>query len=435
MHELRLSLVVTLALLGVLAESAWLAAQDFDRPPIRYSESTPANVITRLQEKLDSGQAKLTHDTAHGYLASVLQALAVGVDSQTLVFSKSSVQARYISPQTPRAIYFSDDVYVGWPQLGNALEISAVDPQLGAVFYTLDQSPADNPKFIRQGESCLNCHSAARIGGIPGHIVRSHFVDEGGHVMPSEGIVEVNYTTPLSKRWGGWYVTGTSGAQPHLGNFFASGYEVPDPIDNSAGENVTSLADRFDVKPYLSPHSDIVALMVMEYQALVENRLTRANFATRQALDLERQLPPQAGQEEGTHLPITTQAIQRAGDELLDALLFVGEAKLTAPIKGVSGYSESFSQRGPRDAKGRSLRDLDLTERMFRYPCSYLIYSDSFNQLPVEVRDYVWQQLAEILTEETPPEKFKHLTAEDRKAIVEILRDTIPGLPQGLQQP
>jgi hypothetical protein len=433
MRDLRLPLVVTLAVLGVLAESAWLLAQDFDRSPIRYSESTPANAISRLQERLDSGQTKLTHDPAHGYLVSVLKALEIDIDSQTLVFSKSSVQARYISQKTPRAIYFSDDVYLGWPQSGNALEISAVDPQLGAVFYTLDQSPTDNPKFTRQGDACLNCHSAARIGGIPGHIVRSHIVDEGGHVIPSAGIVDVDYTTPLAKRWGGWYVTGTSGAQAHLGNFFARGYQVPDPIDNSAGENVTSLEDRFDVKPYLSPTSDIVALMVMEYQALAENRMTRANFVTRQALDLDQQFPRPAGQEEGTLLPTTIRTIQRAGDELVDALLFVGEAKLTAPIKGVSGFSESFARKGPRDGSGRSLREFDLNQRLFRYPCSYLIYSDSFNQLPTEVRDYVWQQLADILTAEKPPEKFSHLSAGDRQAIVEILRDTIADLPKSFQ--
>ncbi|MEZ6078994.1 MAG: hypothetical protein R3C56_25955 [Pirellulaceae bacterium] len=263
MRDLRLPLVVTLAVLGVLAESAWLLAQDFDRSPIRYSESTPANAISRLQERLIP--AKRTDTTPHGYLVSVLKALEIDIDSQTLVFSKSSVQARYISQKTPRAIYFSDDVYLGWPQSGNALEISAVDPQLGAVFYTLDQSPTDNPKFTRQGDACLNRHSAARIGGIPGHIVRSHIVDEGGHVIPSAGIVDVDYTTPLAKRWGGWYVTGTSGAQAHLGNFCAWLSSSRSDRQFLAGENVTSLEDRFDVKPYLSPTSDIVALMVMEY--------------------------------------------------------------------------------------------------------------------------------------------------------------------------
>ncbi len=429
MRAFRLPWVAILASVAMLIESRSLIGQEFDRPPIRYSESTPQNQISRLQARLESAETKLIFDESHGFLRSLLQELAVPVASQTLIFSKSSVQARYISPQTPRAIYFADDVYVGWCQAGNVLEISAVDPKLGTVFYTLDQKASAQPKFTRHGETCLNCHSAARNGGIPGHIVRSHIVDDGGHVMPSEGIVNVDYTTPLAKRWGGWYVTGTSGEQSHLGNFFARGYQVPDPIDNSAGENVTDLADRFDLKPYLTSTSDIVALMVLEYQTTVQNRMTRANFATRQALELEKQFPRQSDQRAESHLPMTIQTIQRVGDELVDSLLFVGEAKLTAPIHGATRFSEEFPQSGPRDRLGRSLRDLDLSQRLFRYPCSYLIYSDAFAQLPAEVSDHVWHRLSEALTGDNPPAQFDHLTADDRLAIVEILTDTFPNLP------
>lgn len=406
-----------------------LLAQDFDRPPIRYSESTPHNTISKLQTRLDSGKQQLAYDQNHGYLKSLLQALDVPVDSQMLVFSKSSVQARYISPATPRAIYFNDDVYVGFCVSGNVLEISAVDPELGTVFYTLDQKPSHQPSFTRHGETCLNCHSAARIGGIPGHIVRSHIADEDGHVIPSAGIHPVDYTTPLEQRWGGWYVTGTSGEQHHLGNFLVHGYNVPDQIDNSAGENVVNLADRFDVTRYLAPDSDIVALMVFEHQTQMHNRLTSANFATRQALYLETQMRQRAEQGDDQHLPITVRAIERAGDDVLDALLLVGEAQLTDAIAGTSGFAQSFAQRGPRDSQGRSLRELDLKRRLFRYPCSYLIYSESFQKLPREVHDYVWQRLSELLTAEQPPARFSHLSDTDRQDILAILRDTIPDLP------
>jgi len=214
-----------------------------------------------------------------------------------------------------------------------------------------------------------------------------------------------------------------------LGNFLVHGYNVPDKIDNTAGENVVSLADRFDVTRYLIPDSDIVALMVLEHQTLVHNRLISANFATRQALDLEAQLRQQTDLKTSQHLPLTKQAIERAGDALVDALLLVGEAKLTDAIKGTSGFADSFPQRGPRDSQGRSLRDLDLNHRLFRYPCSYLIYSDSFQQLPSEIRDYVWQRLSDVLTAQETPPKFSHLSNEDRQNIVSILRDTMPDLP------
>ncbi len=408
-------------------------AENFERPPIRYSESTPKNDISQLQADLDSGQQKLAYEPEHGYLKSLLQTLDIPVDSQTLVFSKSSVQARYISPATPRALYFNDDVYVGFCVSGNVLEVSVVDPSLGTVFYTLDQTQEEQPRFVRHVETCLSCHSSSRIGGVPGHLLRSHIVDQGGHVIPSGGIHHVDSTTPLAQRWGGWYVTGESGDQPHLGNFLVHGYKVPDPIDNTAGENVTSLADRFDVSPYLKPDSDIVALMVLEHQTRVHNYIVSANYATRIALYQEQQLPQEASPKTGDHLPTTMQAIQRAGDELVDALLMVGEVRLSAPIEGTSDFSKTFPNRGPRDDRGRSLRELDLTEQLFRYPCSYLIYSDAFAQLPKEVHDYVWQRLSEILTADTPSPKFRHISDDDRRAIVEILAATMDDLPASLR--
>ena len=45
-----------------------------------------------------------------------------------------------VSGRTPRALYFNDDVFVGYCQDGEVLEISVADPQLGAVFYTLGQA-------------------------------------------------------------------------------------------------------------------------------------------------------------------------------------------------------------------------------------------------------------------------------------------------------
>ncbi len=52
--------------------------------------------------------------------------------------------------------------------------------------------------------------------------------------------------------------------------------------------------------------------------------------------------------------------------------------------------------------KGASLRDLDLQTRLFKYPCSYLIYSDGFTQLPRRSRgDVVLQRIRAVLTGET----------------------------------
>lgn len=419
-------------LLAAVAGIVCLAAQaqdDFDQPPISYRSATPNNIVSRLQSDLDSGARTLRYDSDRGYLAAVLEALNVSHDSQMLVFSRTSLQVQRIRPQTPRAVYFNDDVYIGFCQSGDVLEISASDPQLGTVFYTLDQQKAAEPRFEQQFDNCLICHSSSRTKGVPGHLVRSLYVDAGGQPMFSAGSRTVNHTTPFEDRWGGWYVTGTHGKQSHLGNLVIRSRRVPEDVDNSQGHNVIDLADRFDVDRYLTPHSDIVALMVLEHQTMVHNYLTKAGFATRQALHHQATMNRALGYPEDKQLESTERRIQHAGDDLVEALLFADEAPLTGPIRGTSGFSESFSAMGARDEQGRSLRDFDLTTRLFRYPCSYLIESSAFDGLPQPMLDYVWRRLWDVLQGRDETETFAHLTPADRQAIREIIRDTKQDLP------
>jgi len=420
--------VSAIAVAFAVISTTSVSADDNERPPIEYSRSTPDNCVSKLQSRIQDGKLKLEYSDQLGYLPALLKALDVPVESQLLVFSKTSLQRHCISPRTPRAIYFNDDVYIGYCASGEMLEVSAVDPQLGAVFYTLDQTKADAPHFLRQTENCLVCHSSSRTEGVPGHLVRSLFVDAGGQPILSAGSYSVDHSTPLAQRWGGWYVTGTHGSQTHMGNLIVRGQEVRLPVDNAQGQNVTKLADRLAVENYLAPHSDLIALMVLEHQTLVQNHLTKANFAARQALQYEMEMNRTLGEPEGRRMESTTRRIQSAGNDLVEVLLLVDEAKLTAPISGTSDYASKFSRLGPRDDQGRSLRDLELQRRLFKYPCSYLIYSPAFDGLPREMRDYVWQRLWDVLS--NPNEaKFQHLSTEDRRAIVEILRDTKRDLP------
>lgn len=406
-----------------------LAIDENERPPIEYSVSTPDNCVSRLQAGLERGDAQLEYNDDRGYLDSLLEALNVPKESQLLVFSKTSLQRHRISPRTPRAIYFSDDVYVGFCRSGDVLEISAADPQLGAVFYTLEQTSQDTPRLLRQTENCMVCHSSSRTEGVPGHVVRSLFVDLSGQPLLSAGSFSVDHTTPLEQRWGGWYVTGTSGTQIHLGNLVVTGRDVKQPVENAEGQNVTQLTDRLALEKYLTPYSDIVALMILEHQTLVHNRLTKANYAARQALHYEQEMNRALRNPVDERLESTTRRIASAGDDLVEALLLVDEAQLTAPIHGTSGYAEQFAQAGPSDHQGRSLRDLDLQRRLFKYPCSYLIYSQAFDELPSEMLAYVWQRMWDVLTRPEEAGPYAHLSAEDRRAIVEILRETKPNLP------
>lgn len=424
LHSLRAPIATVFMIATTFA-----AADEFEQPPIEYSKSMPDNIVSQLQSRIDRSETELAFEDKCGYLQSLLTALHVPLESQMLVFSKTSLQQRRISPRTPRAIFFNDDVYVGYCASGDVLEVSAVDPKLGAVFYTLDQQPQASPRFERQTDNCLLCHANSRTQGVPGHVVRSLFVNQLGEPLLSEGSKSVDHTTALADRWGGWYVTGKHGRQTHLGNLIVHGRNVPRPVENSQGLNVTQLADRVQLDRYPSQYSDIVALMVFEHQTLVHNCITKANFATRQALDYQQMMNSTMEQPPNTPLESTTRRIQGAGDDLVDALLLVDEAKLAEPVSGVSGYAEAFARTGISDSQGRSLRQFDLQTRIFKYPCSYLIYSQAFDQLPKELLDYVWRRMWEVLAEDSDAKHFAHLSKEDKQAILEILRETKQTLP------
>ncbi|HEY1189843.1 MAG TPA: hypothetical protein VGE74_19495 [Gemmata sp.] len=425
---------LTLLLVTVCVTAAPAAAQidALERPPINYKTAQADNVIVALQKRIDAGRAKLKFADDLGYLPALLRELNVPPSSQVLVFSKTSFQRERITPKTPRALYFNDDVYVGFCLRGDVLEFSAVDTAIGTAFYTLDQEPAADgkPEFLRQRDNCLTCHASGATGGAPGHLVRSVFTDRSGMPVLSAGTFRTDHTSPFAERWGGWYVTGTHGAQTHMGNWLVENKKNPAEGGNAAGQNVRELKSRFTVANYLTPHSDIVALLVFEHQAEAHNRIARALIGTKQAHHYEETLNKDLGEPAGHRWDSAKRRIESAGDQLARYLLFSGEAKLEGPIAGTSAFAKEFAARGPFDKRGRSLREFDLKSRLFKYPCSYLIYSRGFAALPKEVKDHTLKRVHEVLTGGDTSAAFAHLSAADRKAVLEILRDTVPDLPE-----
>ncbi len=427
----RLIRSVLLAILAVTACTTAVRAQiDYEHPPINYLTSQPTDAVARLNAKLESGTLSLTYEPEKGYLPSVLSALNIRPTSQMLVFSKTSFQLSRISPRRPRAIYFNDNVYLGCVQQGDVLEISATDPDLGAVFYTLEQRKTDRPRFVRQTHRCLLCHGSSQTGGVPGHLARSVYPDRGGQPMFAAGTFRIDYRSPVKDRWGGWYVSGTHGPARHMGNVMVSDPHEPEQLDRERGANITDLSQLLDVSPYLTPHSDLIALMVMEYQIAVHNRLTSAGFRGRMTTRDAGIMNAALEREKGYESDSTRRRYDSAAADLVEVLLMAGEATLEAPVKGTSGFAEQFSARGPHDRQGRSLYQLDLKTRLFKYPCSYLIYGDSFDSLPDPVRIRVLRGLWEVLTGQNSDPKFSHLGRQDRAAILEIVRDTKRNLPR-----
>lgn len=412
---------------GLISTAGTLArgAESFEEAPIEYSRAQPDNRVSALESSLRQGETKLAFDEKFGYLPALLEKLGVSRDSQMLVFAKSSLQRKFISPDTPRAIYFTDDLYVGYCHEANEIEISTSDPKLGAVFYTLSQEKSDAPKLTRETQRCLLCHASPQTEQVPGLLVRSLFVGADGAPLVGEGLTRVDSTTPIEKRWGGWYVSGTHGPQWHHGNLLIYDRTQPKPWNSELGFNVTDLRARFDVSNYLTPHSDIVSLLVFEHQTSMHNLLTKANYVARQELHDVAQLEGSTDAAAEARRERAQRRINAAADALVRGLLFSEEARMSGPFIGTSGFADEFSQRGPQDSQGRSLREFDLQTRLFKYPCSFLIYSRTFDELPPAMLQAVAKKLHDELLG-PPGRRYVNISDEDRQAIAEILRETKP---------
>jgi len=426
----RYALKLVLAFIAhsmLVCSQAWTDDR-FEVPPINYSTTQPDDPVSRLQDAIGNGKVALSHDEQYGYLKSVLDALKVPVDSQVLVFSKTSFQSDRITPKTPRAVYFNDDIYVGTVQGGDILEISTADPKLGAVFYTLSQRESPKPEFIRQNSNCLQCHASTLTDGNPGHILRSLYVDERGFPILKAGTRLTTPASPFEERWGGWYVTGTHGSVRHMGNVIAQERERDATVDMEAGANRVELDARVNSKRYLAAHSDIVALLVLAHQTHVHNMITRANFETQYALQDQAVMDEILKRDPTVPSESTQHRIAGAGNKLIEAMICADEVALHDPVHGTSIFAINFAEAGQRDKQGRSLRELDLKDRLFTYPLSYLIYSPQFAALPHVMKEFVYRRLWEIFTA-TDTSDYPRLPLAQRQAIREILTDTLPDLP------
>jgi len=381
--------------------------------------AAPGDPAAALDARLASGQAHLEYRTGSGYLSSLLERLHIPVDSQVLVFSKTSLQVEHISPKTPRAIYFNDNVAVGAAQGGRIFEILAYDPKEGLAFYTLDTTKAAAPRLQRDGPECLSCHGQLNPWA-PGMIVANVVPEADGTPLPitTGKLFDITDTrTPYDQRWGGWYVTGTHGTMHHNGNVTLK--PDADGLDPHAGLNVTDLSGRLDLSKYLASSSDITALMTLEHQVGATNLIGQI-IAQMKSLE---EGAPAGGQR-------ATQADVDASIEILVRyLVYADEPALPSPVKGISQFADTFSAQGPRDAKGRGLHDLDLKTRLARYPLSWMIYSDAFASLDPKAKAKVYQRLFDILSGADRSAAFAKISAADKRAALEIAAATKLDLP------
>ena len=314
-------------------------------------------------------------------------------------------------------------MYIAWVPESDSIEIASLDPNLGPVFYILNQNENNNMGVVRDSGLCLRCHDSLTLsgGGVPRFIIGSGYTNFTGSLVSHEGWILTKQETPLRFRWGGWYVTGNHGEQVHLGNIVVKKPEDLQDLESLRIGNLDNIAGFINSENYLTTFSDIDALMVMEHQLQIQNLITRVNYDVRKSL-YENAI--KNGVSNSTIPDIDQANINNIIEPLVLAMLMVDEAEINTPINGNSGFREKFEARGPYDSKNRSLRNLDLNSRLFRYPLSYLIYSKAFDALPEMARKYVYQRLDAILSGRDNSESFSHLNEKDRNAIKEILIET-----------
>jgi hypothetical protein len=380
------------AAIGFIATclSSPLPSRGDPRDKLGGSTATGRSAISTFNEAIETGGVTPAFEPRSGYLRSVLKYFRISTESQIVVFSQASFQANLINQENPRAVYFNDDIAVGWVRGSSSIEVAAFDPERGIAFYRLEQTANEKPRF-RRDDSCLACHQSERTTGVPGLFVLSTPSIRDGSGFLSD------HRTPFTERWGGWYVTGLSGRFRHLGNRTGQGW-------------LQSLYDQFDTSGYLTEYSDVVALMTLEHQTKATNLITRLAWEMR---------TEKSGQR-----------LQEAVNALVDYLLFVDEAPLPSRIIGTSGFREKFEALGPADRRGRSLRQFDLRRRMMLYPCSYMIYSQAFDALPSTARQSVYARLWYILAGRSEQGKYARVPPTEREAVIEILRDTKRDLPR-----
>ena len=408
---------------ALVAAIVWTSASSAQRggifqgsmedPAIQYTKAPVSNVVADLNVRLADGSVRLRYDGRSGYLQSALDALGIPVESQLLLFSKTSLQAARIDPANPRALFYNDRVALGWVRDGDVIEVAAHDAALGTAFYTLEQKPpaatGTEPPQFKRAFICLGCHVTSDTLGVPGLLMFSTNESGPGSLMRA---VAMDQRTPLTSRWGGWLVTGSAGAVAHQGNALPA-------LDAPRRRDLANVDGLFEPDGYRAATSDVGALLVFAHQTGMMNLLTRIGWEARVA-------SPSSEAD-----PRVTQMMAGIAAEVVDYMLFVDEASLPAGVRASAAFVQRFAANGRRDAKGRSLHDLDLTRRLLKYPCSYLIYSPAFDRLPPAAKDPVYRRLWEVLSGAESGERYRRaLSREDRQAILEILRDTKKDLPE-----
>lgn len=402
-----------LAMLAPLPARAEVGIHD---PIHQYWTAIPRDRFSRLKAELNAGTRALDTTSEARFLESLLEALEVPVSSQMLVYSVTSLQKNLISPKRPRALYFSDDTYVGYVP-GGQIEVISLDPDLGGIFYIFDDFRPGRRPHLERSDDCMRCHSPHYMQGIPGLVVESVVPGITGGGEKAFRREMSGHAIPLDLRFGGWHVTGAPASLKHWGNLLLV------YTDEGRKERPIQPGELFDLHRYPRATSDVLPQLLHEHQVGFVNRAVQAMYRARILLQ-EKPGSPVA--------PEVELELEQLAHGLVRYLLFAEEAAL--PAEGIAGEPEfktAFAASRKAGPGGASLRDLNLATRLLQHRCSYMIYSPAFAGLQDALKERVFRLLEKALSATEAPEEFAYLPSEEREAIRGILRATLPDLPAG----
>lgn len=354
-------------------------------------------------------------------MVQVLEKLDVPVESQVMVFTKTSLQRSVVWPENPRAMYFNEEVYVGWAP-GGRIEVGSVDPKAGMIFTIENEASREKTVKFESHPQCIQCHAGSATNFIPGPLARSVHPDAKGRVRGTVRSFDlVSHKVPMDERWGGWWVTGAGKKFPHRGNrTVGNGTREISPKGAPVLEDLSEILDNPEAFPVVG--SNVATLMVFDHQLGVHQQITESHYKVRyeawavdEENDWETTIPEEA-----------MEVAEEEKEKLVKMLLMVDEAPFPGDQVTVDeAYLKAFREGRKVDSKGRSLKDFAIEDgRLLKWRCSYMIYSGAFQGLPKVFKEMVYSRLTEILEAEQPVEGYEHLSRGERAVILGILRET-----------
>lgn len=409
------SLILVIALGLAMAAGALTQTNysDIDGPPHNYRQRPLRDKFTQLIQGFESGKLPLDRTSEKAFVLSLLRTLDVPVTSQMLIFSTTSLQLSLISPSNPRALYFNEDVYVGYVP-GGRIEIVSLDPEVGGIYYIFDIPRDASPLRFERSDRCMNCHAGDDTGHVPGLVIKSVVPGPRGGSLTAYRLGQTGHGVPFDQRFGGWYVTGCNDITNHWGNLMGRLAEGKlTKIPNLPGE-------RFDWNKYPVTTSDILPQLLQEHQAGFVNRVVEAAYRARTAMFIsDGKLSSKQMLELDEQAKIVTRY-----------LLFADEAPLPGKVEGNPAYKVDFLRDRRVTNGGISLKDLELQTHLLKYRCSYMIYSPVFSGLPEVMKQRIYQRLAAALSVKTPDPEFAYMPVPEKQSIRDILKATLADLPR-----